>query len=434
MDLENESSNLHESHTTADQPSEKKVESTEEQYMREQQEYNIKLAEFLGDGKEITARLREVDAGGLRDFIKEFYIKTYGLKAAYLEEQESKLQELENSEKRNDWVERDIQEARARLDDTCAAEVSDIFDRLIKINASPEVIDALADALAKNTTYAEALGFNHSICHEFECYPPEDYIGRASFLNSPEYRPVSEKIINICVDRAIRDNNPSCLERIYGPLIQYNADNIPFDKLEDDFPFKPKIKNQEGLLKFFPGGNIIFLFLQAEKPKDFFARLIEQKIKLKEINYKWKPVDHINILRAIAPHVEESALSTYLKEYYNVDSLTDLTENYQAAETADETEVLPGYFVDIEGTLLLRNGSLNKKLLDLINSKADHGEQVTLFSGGSVENLSEKLRELGVPEKFLPVVSKLDYKGKTLEHVIDDTLPVYQGFRAIHNR
>lgn len=109
----------------------------------------------------------------------------------------------------------------------------------------------------------------------------------------------------------------------------------------------------------------------------------------------------------------------------------NLNEN-AGRETNETPEILKGLFVDVEGTLI-KDGALDKILVKKIES---FNGPVTIFTdNNSPEYLSEQLRKLGFPEKFLPVVSKKDFRGegKVLEYLIDDLSPSLQGLKVVNH-
>jgi hypothetical protein len=94
-------------------------------------------------------------------------------------------------------------------------------------------------------------------------------------------------------------------------------------------------------------------------------------------------------------------------------------------------------FVDVDGTLIVpdwhtKAPKLNPDLVERLDAHCPRGTSVTVFSGGDPAVQTARLRELGFPERFLPVKSKSDFKGMKLEIVFDDTHPAIQGFTAVH--
>ncbi len=138
----------------------------------------------------------------------------------------------------------------------------------------------------------------------------------------------------------------------------------------------------------------------------------------------------MSLLEAIKDDITPEQLKTYLKEAYPVnDQETDIdTMKRNIAIAKEAKEKLEGLFVDVDGTLIMPGDRINTKILKTMEGAAERGTLITVFTGGSPEIASQKLRSLGVPEQFLNVKSKADFSGKELQWLIDDTRPELQGF------
>ncbi len=76
----------------------------------------------------------------------------------------------------------------------------------------------------------------------------------------------------------------------------------------------------------------------------------------------------------------------------------------------------PGLFVDVQGTLLREDGTLNEEIVKLAELATAEGP-VTVWTDGKLDKIIPQLRNLGVT---YPVVSKFDFHGATVEKAIDD--------------
>lgn len=79
-------------------------------------------------------------------------------------------------------------------------------------------------------------------------------------------------------------------------------------------------------------------------------------------------------------------------------------------------EKITGVYCDIEGTILV-DGVLNQKVFNFLQACKQQGKQITIWTDGNVEELGEKLKNIGL---LYPVKSKFDYAGAIAEIVIDD--------------
>lgn len=275
---------------------------------------------------------------------------------------------------------------------------------------------------------------SHSLCHSFEQYGHGN--GRFSFLNHPQSFKIAEELLNRHITDRINKQVFWCDQRIVEPILEYNINNVTN---LDKFSFKPdclmskeyqklyenKAKGQSGCDEFGEKHELMHNFIKSKTPKDFILSLIKSSIKIPTSD----PRIVLNIINQIKDDVDKNELDSYVAKFYSTEgksnSAKELIENIQESEKAMELE--KGIFVDVDGTLVV-DGKLNTALTETLKKSSD---RVVIFSGGDSETQTEKLRNLGFPEEFLPVVSKDKYKGKMLERLIDDTPPSYQGFDAI---
>jgi hypothetical protein len=63
------------------------------------------------------------------------------------------------------------------------------------------------------------------------------------------------------------------------------------------------------------------------------------------------------------------------------------------------------------------NGELNNNVLNKLKEYEAQGKQITIWTDGDLEELTQKLRSLGVQ---YPIKSKFDFGGANAEIVIDN--------------
>ena len=95
--------------------------------------------------------------------------------------------------------------------------------------------------------------------------------------------------------------------------------------------------------------------------------------------------------------------------------------------------VAPGLFVDVEGTLIRRDGSADRLIEDqelAVRMLSYLGVPVTTMSGDDPSNVKRRMAAAGVDPALRHVCSKSSLHGKMLQAVIDDRPPIGQGFGA----
>lgn len=272
--------------------------------------------------------------------------------------------------------------------------------------------------------------WSHSLCHLFEKYGKGTGF---SYLDNPDTHDIGGTLIEEAVRRSVEADDLDQMTRILGPLLQYNMDHLDPEMLDGVFPFKPSISESD-MQKFlelmdrqpdkeYHGINIKY-FLDASTPKEMVAMLVENKEPFGQ-----SPERVLKLLEAVRGDVPEDMMQEYIREIYQVDgSLTALESNF--ATSLEARELSEGVYVDVDDTLIDDSGELKEGILNKINELALNGHDVVIFSGGDPDEQTSRLRSLGFPEQFLPVVPKAGFKGKLLEILIDDTSPEYQGFGA----
>lgn|GEM_PF-3431116 len=182
--------------------------------------------------------------------------------------------------------------------------------------------------------------------------------------------------------------------------------------------------------KYFLRNDVVFCDMHMGE--DHFAKMIEIA-KQGEANYKHlfdgrrEDIKKIGkLLHDLEPNKSESTKSSAIleaerefglkgKDVDTVEFLKNLLVEIES-RTEETTANIEGLACDVEGTLLVGE-EINSKVLEMLRESEKEGKSVTLWTGGDVEKLSAKLRQLGVE---YPVVSKYDYRWGEAEMVIDD--------------
>ena len=297
--------------------------------------------------------------------------------------------------------------------------------------ANPEklipILTELAERIIADDT-GEDPGWGHTVCHLFEGYPKSD-----SLLSHESTLPIARKLMEHIMTRPEKN----CLDRIVYPVLNYNMSNADFSNLEKPFDLMAGPEAIASLAQTMPK---VAAHLQARNAKELLTVTMQQNESL----WTFLPLDlatnkpaytELDLLKKVQTEIDPDVLHTYLVHHWNLQDQPDevvnvdtLVENSRLAkESKDAMEVIPGTFVDVEGTLL-RHGEVDHTFIQKLEAQKAAGETVVIFSGGDPVTLTEKLRSLGVPETLLPVQSKSDYRGKKLEFVVDDTNPRIQGF------
>ncbi len=295
-----------------------------------------------------------------------------------------------------------------------------------------ELINALADIyIQQDGGWRSAFAnWSHSLCHLFEKYGrnTDPKYPSHSFLEVPSDLPAAEKLFLENARRAIDEGELSNTSRTTGAMVRFNIDQLTPETLDGAFPFRPLPEERERFLKLHRSEYETQqrLFFSAETPREFLVSMVRALEK-----FSYTPEENIPPLLLIADSLTPEELTAYLQKFASVNgqvpTIDELRDSIAVAEAA--TEALPGTFVDVDDTLVIK-GELNERVVEAITKRADKGESVTVVSGGDPSTQTGLLRSLGLDERFLPVQSKDVIRGKVVEKLIDDTPPAFQGVRA----
>ncbi len=294
-------------------------------------------------------------------------------------------------------------------------------------------------------------GWSHSLCHTFEKYEKmqEGREVRRSLLNSRHNQPYATKLVDEAIRRALEVHAIGCLNRILGPIEALNIDNTDLDQADGGaFYFRPESLTNPELQALFSrdkySSESPILLLTATTPRDLLVDIVKKRIQHPagkdyygpDFTYANFPIEKLIVtLEKLQPELSQAEIERYLALRIDSNSKTgipldELKENIATAEKANE--FIPGIFVDIEGTLLDKQGELNDRHIKSLQDAHNAGNKIIIITGGDIGSATIRLRELGVPEAYLPVQSKAGYRGKLLEILVDDTDPKTQGLKALH--
>jgi len=185
------------------------------------------------------------------------------------------------------------------------------------------------------------------------------------------------------------------VKRIITPIIDYNLDHMA--ETQGSFAFKPAVLKDPAFIAALGEseeaeyGRTCLDFCKAETIEDFFKLYVEELKREEKIE----------------------------------------------AGGSQDTETMPGIYVDVDGTLhhgkdyeTGEPAGITEIAQEYVLKKIEEGVSVTVFTGGSPEEAAKRLEEAGADKRLLKVESKKGYIGKTLEVLVDDTPPERQGFRA----
>lgn len=328
---------------------------------------------------------------------------------------------------------------------------------LLKLNERgnyTEVMDKILEAFITLPMKAwdrqrEYASWSHSLCHLYETY---DRGGdSASLLNEQGLREANIRTINNAAQRMVEVGHLGCMPRIVIPLIRYNLDQVDPQNLDLPVALKPDGLEDEAYIKYLESveGNEAKNMLplsHAKTVRELLIGLVKADLengrnylnvsvtrsmpKLLKILENLRPaisIEELNIYMGKAVHSQMGRDTGIAKIGYEA-----LKANVETAEKA--IELCSGLYVDVDGTLLLHDDKkgleLNKAVLNAMNDAREMGVAVIIVTGGDTELKTQQLLELGMPETYLPVHSKYDYRGKILEVLLDDTAPDIQGLQA----
>jgi hypothetical protein len=311
------------------------------------------------------------------------------------------------------------------------------------------LLRSAADSLVRYKD-VDYLSWSHSVCHLIETYhgPRKDPGGSKrkrgdysspSFLDTDEAREILKVLVDESVARQkLSPNDAGCSDRIVKPIILYNLVSAGKDGLRQNYAFKPESLNDRAYANILSSrlkenGADLGAFLETNTPLEYYERMLRDGIDMPS---RFDPTTQLELLQTLEKELSHDAVDAYVQKKFAPNgqktTFEEMVRNY--AEYKDAKAELRGWFVDVEGTLIVKNyegaTELNGYLVERMEKAASGGSPVTVFTGGDPVKMTEALARLGFPSKFLPVVSKSDYRGKVLEVLIDDTPPEYQGFKA----
>lgn len=282
--------------------------------------------------------------------------------------------------------------------------------------------------------------WSHNVCHTIEKYGESNEV---SFLNTAKSREILIGLVDESVKRQKEDESDiGCSSRIVGPIARYNLVEAGFDNLEAQYAYKPESLSDNKYVEILRNGldssddDYVSTFLASNSPLEFYRITLEKGSDLPSfLSIERK----IELMQHLEKYLTREVVDNYVRKVYhpNGQDITyeELVQSFKQSKEAHE--VVKGIYVDVEGTLIRQNYEgygLNQNLVKKLITLADEGKNIIIFTGGDAEILGEELKKLGLPERFLPVRSKNEYRGKVLEVLVDDTPPEYQGFKTLELR
>lgn len=267
--------------------------------------------------------------------------------------------------------------------------------------------------------------WTHQACHLTEL-PSSDFL-------QDKYEKSAEKLINQGVKGLLSgQHGDGAVHNVLRQMCQlphYNLDRVE----ADEWSFKPDAIREDrdelvtqlenhGMVESYAAGRNVVNFIKAERPSSYVRSFIEEG---RALTHERTP-EILNIARGRLGNKIES----YVQSVYGVSSMKEVSKVLEdQPETRVSDRLKEGTYIDVDGTVI-QDGQLTgvAKAFGLTEPGA---KDVTLFTGGSPEEMTKRLSSLGVDESYLPPQSKSDFIGNRLELLVDDTPPELQGMGAL---
>ena len=292
--------------------------------------------------------------------------------------------------------------------------------------------------------------WSHSLCHLYENYGRGDS-GR-SLLKEPGLKEANTRAINEAGRRMVEVGDLGCMPRIVIPLLRWNLDQIDPGNLDAPIALKPEGLEDADYVKYLESleedneTKKMLVLSRAKTVRELLVGMVRQDVKDDRQGLCYSISTNmarlLRILEGLRPEITIEELNNYMSRavYNQMGRDTGIAKiGYEAlkdnVETAEKaTEMCPGLYVDVDGTLLLHEKGkglqLNEAVLNAMKEAGEMGVSVTIVTGGDPELKAKQLLGVGLSETYLPVKSKYDYRGKALELLLDDTAPEIQGLKA----
>ncbi len=254
--------------------------------------------------------------------------------------------------------------------------------------------------------------------------------------------------------------------RFINRITNYNLWTILNKKEKEEFPLKPKCfekkqKELENLVKKYYKNKkskpwegvedtckLYISFIKSKTPKEFLKRIIDNRIDVAKDEFarlgcRGKVGDYVEeelgTLEKVAKIIKETGsisqeeIEKYISDIHKKDPIYREYLGESTIPTSEiSKEIEEGIYVDVEGTLLI-DGKLNMGLVKYLKKEMKNGKKIVVYTGGNTKKLTEKLQNYKIfPKELLPVQPKSNYRGKTLETVIDDDNPSKEGIQYLN--
>lgn len=328
-----------------------------------------------------------------------------------------------------------------------------IYQNLLKAPTKELADDFLSAAKRLCDIRGNTAGWNHSVCHFIEKYGQTDrefpslltFLGLPNANEFPQYR----EALAMLVEKAWPDTN--CLDRIMGPIFDFNLFEARKHPENPEFAFfSPAFRDPKNLKvaeEFFVKDNYndnrrVCLMMTSDGPAEVWKKALAGGIPLSSAYSASIYADFPASDAELAAYLD-AAFGGALRYAAGGLTASEVVSNIRADI---KKEILPGIFVDVDGTLLMtRDGadSLNTELHEMLVKALDKEEParlanggwdincpITVFSGGDPVVQTKRLQAVGCDMRLLPVQSKTGFRGITMQTLIDDTQPRLSGFGA----
>jgi hypothetical protein len=267
------------------------------------------------------------------------------------------------------------------------SKLRDLLPKSPTVEVDSAIPELTRELIREGNDAWRTINYTHSVCHLFEQYGKDE-----SYLNSTTLLPVAGELVDYTLRKTMEARDFGCVGRIVRPIMDLNLAHL--EENPEGFTFRPEILTDPDFIQGFSSS--------------------------RETEY--------------APHLVDFCKSASIGEFFPK-YVESLRKEEELGPVLNANEVVPGIFIDVEGTLVEydRDDDFYKRLAstqEYALRKMDEGIPVTIFTGAHLEDAVEELKSAGVDERLCDVKPKGEFIGRILETCVDDTAPTMQGFRA----
>jgi len=299
-------------------------------------------------------------------------------------------------------------------------------------HATLTMIDSLKFSVKQYGPSNGYQAWSHSLIHLFAFHKD----GLAMSIFDTGRWDLIEKLIDTAVEGAINADHIGCTADLLYMLLRFNLSRIDSKNLNRPLPFKPNTLKKPKFIKVLAKSykpEYKFAFCMSETQKELFISILEIELKNGEFDILHQSMSDekiVELINAIAPEIGKEKAERYLSAICgtkNSNSSTSMEKKISKAQ-----EEIKGVYVDVEGTLIYDDKTLNHDLVRQLEEYRKNGKIIKAFTGADPSTMEKILKQFKELEGIItfPVLSKNDFKGKLLEVIIDDTPPEAQELRA----